>query len=215
MVKVMIRNIIHPVFVARSGRQLALLMLSGFLLCPPAIAEILYVTDILRLGLHNSSDTSDQPFRILASGDELEIIRRTSYYALVRTTDGQEGWVKASYLIDEKPAQARLAELTRDHESLTRELALLHNRLAAHDDEMESVQSERENLKQNAATTASELATLRTDNKALTQKVAAYKFSAPFRWLFAITTFTLIGGFLGGWWWTDARQRKRHGGFRI
>ncbi|MDH3646796.1 MAG: TIGR04211 family SH3 domain-containing protein [Gammaproteobacteria bacterium] len=190
-------------------------MLGALLVCPTAIAESLYVTDILRLGLHGSSDTSDAPFRILASGDELEILQRTTYYALVRTADGQEGWVKASYLTDDKPAQARLAELTLDRDSLATELALLRNRLAAHDNEMESVRSERESLKRNAATTTSELATLRADNEALSKKVATYKFSAPFRWLFAITTLTLVGGFIGGWWWTDARQRKRHGGFRI
>ena len=62
-------------------------------------AETLYVTDILRLGLHHAEDTSDPPFENLVSGAPLEVIEKTSSYAHVRTADGQEGWVKSAYLV--------------------------------------------------------------------------------------------------------------------
>ena len=45
-------------------RALALLLAAG-----AAHAETGYVTDQLSLGLHNASDTSDRPFRMLKSGD--------------------------------------------------------------------------------------------------------------------------------------------------
>ena len=69
-----------------------------------ASAETLYVTDILRLGLHHAEDTSDQPFENLVSGAPLEIIEKKSNFAHVRTADGQEGWVKSAYLVAEKPS---------------------------------------------------------------------------------------------------------------
>jgi len=207
--------IVVPWLAALSGRRLALLVLTALLITTPAFADSMYVTDILRLGLHASSDTSDQPFRMLASGDELEILERSRYYAQVRTANGDVGWVKASYLIDEKPAQARLTELTRERDRLASELATLSDRLSDNSNELESLRSEREGMEQNAAAVAKELDRLSTDNEKLTAKVAAYRYSVPMLWVFGIGVLTIVGGFLGGWWWADAKQRQRHGGFRI
>ena len=202
-------------FAALSGRRYALIVFCGLVFAPTASGESMYVTDILRLGLHASSDTSDQPFRMLVSGDELETLERSRYYARVRTANGDVGWVKASYLIDEKPAQARLTELTRERDRLAGELATLSDRLSDNSNELESLRSEREGMEQNAAAVEAELDRLSTDNVKLTGKMAAYRYSLPMLWVFGIGVMTIVGGFLGGWWWADAKQRQRHGGFRI
>ena len=75
-----------------------------------ASAETAYVTDILRLGLHEAQDTSDRPFQTLVSGAELEVLQRVTNFAEVRTTDGRQGWVKSAYLVTDKPAQLIVAE---------------------------------------------------------------------------------------------------------
>src|SRR5262245_23019864 len=80
-------------------------------MAPPARSETAYVTHSLRLGIHHTDDTSDKPFENLVSGTALEVIERNTNYARVRTPDGQEGWVKAVYLVEQKPAQARVLEL--------------------------------------------------------------------------------------------------------
>ena len=54
-------------------------------------AETAYVTDNLRLGLHQAADTSDRAFRTLESGQELEILSRDRNYASVRLPDGVLG----------------------------------------------------------------------------------------------------------------------------
>jgi len=61
------------------------LLLSLSLLFVPlgAFAETAYITDNLRLGLHQAGDTSDRAFRTLESGQELEIISRDRNYANV------------------------------------------------------------------------------------------------------------------------------------
>ena len=41
-----------------------------------ALAETAYVTDNLRLGLHQAEDTSDRAFRTLESGQPVEILSR-------------------------------------------------------------------------------------------------------------------------------------------
>ena len=82
------------------------------LLMLPALlqAETAYVTDNLRLGLHQAADTSDRAFRSLDSGQQLEILSRDRNYAHVRLPDGVQGYVKAAYLVDDKPAKLIVAE---------------------------------------------------------------------------------------------------------
>ena len=70
-----------------------------------AAAETAYVTDTLQLGLHRAQDTSDSPFRSLDSGQELEVLSRTTYYAHVQLADGTQGYVKAGFLVSDKPAK--------------------------------------------------------------------------------------------------------------
>src|SRR5262245_65020394 len=76
-----------------------------------AAAETAWVTDSLRLGLYAEPDASGSPSQNLQSGAALEVLERTQGYARVRTAAGSEGWVKSAYLVDEKPAQLRVAEL--------------------------------------------------------------------------------------------------------
>lgn len=206
---------LSPLSACTSRRRLVLLVLGVLLATPAAMAEILYVTDILRLGLHNQSDTSDQAFRFLISGDSLDVLERSPYYARVRTTDGDEGWVKLSYLVEEKPARTELTDLTNERDRLSSELASLRTRLGERDTELQGLRSDRDNLEGSANTAATELATLRLENQTLSEKVAAYRFSVQMRWLLLAAALTLIGGFVGGWLWSDKKLRARHGGFRI
>ncbi len=87
-----------------------------------AVAETAYVTDNLRLGLHEAEDTSDRAFRSLESGQAMEILIRDRNYANVRLPDGTEGWVKNAYLVDDKPAKLIVAETQAERDALAAEL---------------------------------------------------------------------------------------------
>ncbi len=194
-------------------RALALLLL--VLTAPLTFAETMYITDILRLGLHASSDTSDKAFKILVSGDALEVLERNTFYARVRTPDGDEGWVKASYLVSDKPSQAMLKELTTERNGLKSELTTLQRQLSDQDSLLTQIRDERDTFEQAASSNDSEVATLRASNQELSGKIATKRFSIPLLWVIVAIVLALVGGFVGGWWWTDARQRSRHGGYRI
>ena len=71
-----------------------LIVLLSLLASATVAAETAYVTDQLRLGIHLAPDTSDRPFRMLESGQEMEIQQRSGNYAFVRLPDGTEGYVK-------------------------------------------------------------------------------------------------------------------------
>ena len=100
----------------RKGALLTLVI--GVAAIGNAAAETAYVTDSLRLGLHAASDTSDRPFENLLSGTAVEVLERNTNYARVKLADGREGWVKAVYLVTEKPAAARVIELESEIDSL-------------------------------------------------------------------------------------------------
>ena len=87
-----------------------------------ALAETAYVTDNLRLGLHQAEDTSGKAFRTLESGQAVEILSRGRNYAHVQLPDGVQGYLKAAYLVFEKPAKLIVAETQAENEDLARQL---------------------------------------------------------------------------------------------
>lgn len=180
-----------------------------------ATAEIAYVTDNLRLGLHQAADTSGRAFRTLDSGQELDIISRDRNYAYVALPDGVEGYVKAAYLVFDKPAKLIVSEVQAAFDDLQQELEttksefatpaatirLLEQQVAEKDVALESSTSRVSDL-------VTEIAGYRIDQ-------GQYRYSLPFKWVGGAMFVCLLVGFLCGLWWLDYKSRRRHGGIRI
>jgi SH3 domain protein len=185
------------------------------LFCAAASAETAYVTDLLRLGLHRAADTSDEPMENLTSGTALEVLERTPSYLRVRTDEGREGWVKAAYIVEEKPARTRVAELEAELTVLRDELG----QASAARAEAESVASRlgvAANARDDSRGAVQEtLARLTRENEAFEARLERYRNSVPLTWAVATLVVALVGGFLAGLWWLDALIRRRHGGFRV
>jgi SH3 domain protein len=180
-----------------------------------AHAETAYVTDKLRLGMHQAEDTSDRAFRTLESGQEVEVLSRGRNYARVRLPDGTVGYLKAAYLVRDKPAVLIVAESQAANEKLQGELARAKEQFAAPAATIGAL--EQQLAEQRAATTASEarVAELTEQNERFTSRAEQYQYSLPLAWVAGALAVCLFAGFLGGWWWLDYRSRKRHGGVRI
>jgi SH3 domain protein len=191
----------------------ALLLLLLLPLAAPA--ETAWVTDNLRLGLHRASDTSDRAFRTLESGQELEVLERDRYYAHVQLPDGTTGYVKAAYLVDEKPAVLVVAEARAEKERLEQELAKLREQFAGPAATISVL--ERQVAEQKAALEEGlqKIAELTRDNQELASRQDRFRYSLPISWVSGALAATLFAGFIGGMWWLDYRSRKRHGGLRI
>lgn len=186
-----------PVF-RRTGLIALLLLCSA-----PAGADTAYVTDVLQLGLHQAQDTSDAPFRNLASGAELEILEQVPRFARVRTIDGEEGWVRSAYLVTEQPARHRVAELEAAVADLNARLVSL---AAATVDEPLAAAP--------GGAVQDALAELRSENEAYQAQLEAYRGSVPWSWVWPALALALLAGFIAGLWCLDAHIRRRHGGFR-
>ncbi|MEX2497077.1 MAG: TIGR04211 family SH3 domain-containing protein [Woeseia sp.] len=178
-------------------------------------AETAYVTDQLRLGLHRAEDTSDRAFRTLQSGQQLEIVSQTRNYAQVRLPDGTAGYVKAAYLVTDKPAALIVAEMRSENQRLQGELEAKIAQFAGPAATISAL--EQQVAEQNATIeeNALRVAELAAQNEHLGSRQEQYKNSLPVSWVLGATSICLLAGFLGGMWWIDHRSRKRHGGFRI
>ena len=180
-----------------------------------AAAETAYITDNLRLGLHQASDTSDRAFRTLDSGQELEIISRDRNYANVRLPDGVEGYVKAAYLVFEKPAKLIVTETETANEALRKELAELKAAFAAPASAIARLETELEASRAAASASAEQVATLTEQVSDYRGRQDQFKYSLPVTWVSGAMFVCLLAGFLTGLWWVDRASRKRHGGIRI
>jgi SH3 domain protein len=177
--------------------------------------EIRYITDILQLGLHRAEDTSDSPFQNLVSGTEVTVLELVPNFARVRTADGEEGWVKSAFLVSEKPAQLRVAELEQEMAELEHALAdAVANRDAAGADAAALIASAEMELAA-AEAARNTLARLQMENSAYEERMELYRGAVPWPWVVGALVIVLGAGFVGGWWWLDALIRRRHGGFRV
>ncbi len=172
-----------------------------------------YVTDQLRLGLHRAPDTSDQPFRQLLSGEQVEVLERSRFYARVRTSDGTEGYVKAGFLMSDRPAVLRVAEVEAKEAELDAQLAKVA-------EDKEEVTRQISQLRGELEHTKAMLVESQGNATRLEQENAAYKKrfdrpSVPLTWALGGALFTLLAGFIMGLLWVDYRSRKRHGGIRV
>ncbi len=191
----------------------ALVILFSMALVPAAEAETAYVTDQLRLGFHRAADTSDRPFRMLLSGEQVEILERNRFYARVRASDGTEGWVKAGFLMSDKPAVLRVAEVEAKQAGLDEELTKIAEERAATGEQIAA-------LEQNVKAAQGELQSVRAENGRLKEENEAFqrKFatpSVPWTWTLGGALFALLAGFIFGLMFVDYRSRKRHGGIRV
>lgn len=72
----------------------------------PAIAETVYVTNNLQIGLHADKTTDSPIIKVMASGTPLEVIKAEDKTTNVRTAEGEVGWIDNSYLLQNKPSSA-------------------------------------------------------------------------------------------------------------
>ena len=180
-----------------------------------AVAETAYVTDNLRLGLHQAEDTSDRAFRFLDSGQPMEILIPGGNYANVRLPDGTEGWVKSAYLVDEKPAKLIVAETIAERDALAAEFEQARQAFAAPAATIDGLKNDAAELTSELESAKEQVTELQTEVESIRGMKERYRGSVPLNWVGGAILVCLIAGFLGGLKWVDYRSRKRHGGIRI
>jgi SH3 domain protein len=190
----------------------AVLTLAG---AQAAGAETAYVTDMLRLGIHQAADASDAAFANLMSGEAVEVQKRAGAYARVKMQDGREGWVKSAFLVAEKPARLRLQEAEAATASLQEQLAAAQAARAKAEQSLAELKQARLTDAHAVQSARESLARISAENETYETRLERYRHSLPLSWVLAALPFAVLLGFAGGGWALDAWIRRRHGGFRI
>lgn len=179
------------------------------------LAETAYVTDNLRLGLHQEADTSDRAFRTLESGQELEVLNRDRNYAHVRLPDGTEGHLKAAYLVFDKPARLIVAETQARVDQLEKQLADTREAFAVPGATIAALEQQLAASQAELESQTESVSELTAANENYRNRHDQFKYSLPLPWVGSAMAVCLLCGFLGGLWWIDRKSRRRHGGFRV
>jgi SH3 domain protein len=192
-------------------------LIIGMLAFLPLIAagETGYITDRLILGLHEAADTSDRAFRSLESGQEFEVLSRDRLYAHIQLPDGTQGYVKAAYIVYEKPAKLIVSETQAEVERLSGELNSARAAFADPEATIGRLEAEIESRQGELEGSIARIEQLEEENELYRRRADRYQYSLPINWVGGAIGLCLIVGFISGLWWVDNRSRKRHGGIRI
>ncbi|MES9972291.1 MAG: TIGR04211 family SH3 domain-containing protein [Candidatus Thiodiazotropha sp.] len=187
-----------------------------------ALAETRYVTDELQLSLYELINSKGKLLKRLNSGDELELLEEEGLFAKVRTKDGIEGWTKAGFLIQQKPARTQLAELQLQHEALATQLEQNEAKLKESRNELDNLKHQEQEataeLQDQLANTEGVVAALdriQQENEALRNNQNQMHSAIPLKWGLIAAGITFVLGTIAGTALFDYRSRKRHGGYRI
>jgi SH3 domain protein len=178
-------------------------------------AEAVYVTDSLRLGLYAAPDASEKPLENLVSGTAVEVLERESNMAHVRLADGREGWVKATFLVADKPAAARVAELEAQLGGFENATSAAKTAQATAEHQLADLRTELQATSGSSESIKETIERLERENTAYIERLEDYRHTLPLAWVFPAVVVALVAGFLVGLWWLDALIRRRHGGFRV
>ena len=174
-------------------RLLALLLLVTVATVTPAAAETVYVTDQLRLGLYAGEGATGQRLKLLSSGDALEVVERQTNFARVTTADGVTGWVKAAFLVSDKPAALIVAETEAARQQVQAQLDAARAEYA----DVDAVHNRLKESLEKANTTINELETELADYRGTDRNVLQRLLADPV--LLAILVIgTLVALLLGG-----------------
>lgn len=179
-----------------------------------AAAETGYVTDNLRLRMYSDAALTTV-VETLVSGDQFEVLSRNSQTALVELPDGRQGYVSAGYMVYEKPAKLIVNESLAETDRLTKQLQEMQASFAEPQALVDSLKQESAELQTRLDETSSRAAELEASNESLAKRQERYRYSLPYTWVAGAILVCLIAGFLGGLWWIDRQNRRRHGGIRV
>ena len=102
-----------------------LVLLSSYVIAPPAAAETRYVGDQLVITLRQGKSNQHKILKTLKTGTPLELLEEGDPYLKVRTNDGVEGYVLRQYISADPPKTLRIEELEVINSSLQKKIRAL------------------------------------------------------------------------------------------
>ena len=118
-----------------------------FIVSPLLHAETSYVTDRILLGVHQQANESSPIIESIVSGTAVTVSQRQDDFVKIKLASGKEGWVIASFLMKEKPATAKVDNITAQLKKEQEKSKKLGEELAKKDREIQIRRDEISNAK--------------------------------------------------------------------
>jgi SH3 domain protein len=207
-------------------------------------AEVAYVTDKIKIGLHQEASNESPIIKLVPSGTKLNIIERENDLIYAEEPEGVRGWVNSQNILNSKPGRTKVIELETVNKELEKKILSLQNESekSISNEELEKklnterlkvgeLQVELTNIKSKAGNIESndkllaDINHLKNANKQLINQLESSEIvsdengnqisSKNSSLKFISFMIIFIFGVIGGILILDFINRRRHGGFRV
>jgi len=193
-------------------------------------AEIMYVTDFLKLTLRSGPSIENKILSVIESGQQVEMLEPGEDWSLVRMANGKEGYVLTRYLMPEPTHNVLLEQLQTKHKALMQQAATLleentHFRdenkqlkstldenekalkkMSTDYDKLKAGSAEYIELREKYKTVSGQLAEQTKRADALDEELRAIEINQYIKWFLAGSGVLLVGFIVG---FSARRQRRR------
>ena len=228
------------------SNKLFYILVCLFWLTPIKInAEVTYVTDEVKIGLHKEPSNESPIIKLVPSGTKLNVIERENDLIHVEEPEGVRGWVNSQNVLNNKPGKTKVIELETINQELEKKIGSLtkESKKSISQEELEKklnserlkvgeLQVELTNIKSKAGNIESnkkllaDIKQLKNANKQLIDQLESSGISnevgennMPHENHISSSPLSLIIifviGIIGGILILDYINRRRHGGFRV
>jgi len=208
-------------------------------------AEVVYVTDEVKIGLHKEPSNESPIIKLVPSGTKLNIIERENDLIHVEEPEGVRGWINSQNILNSKPGKTKIIELETVKKELERKIEALENepkesssygdleqKLNAERLKVGELQVELTNIKSKAGNVdtneklLADIKHLKIANDQLIDQLNSSgvsvenindksKLNNGSSLKFISFSIIFIFGVIGGALIIDYLNRRRHGGFRV
>ena len=207
-------------------------------------AEVAYVTDKIKIGLHQEASNESPIIKLVPSGTKLNIIERENDLIYAEEPEGVRGWVNSQNILNSKPGRTKVIELETVNKELEKKILTLQNESekSISNEELEKklnterlkvgeLQVELTNIKSKAGNIESndkllaDINHLKNANKQLINQLESSGIASDENGnqissnnsslKFMSFMIIFIFGVIGGILILDFINRRRHGGFRV
>ena len=207
-------------------------------------AEVAYVTDKIKIGLHQEASNESPIIKLVPSGTKLNIIERENDLIYAEEPEGVRGWLNSQNILNSKPGRTKVIELETVNKELEKKIQTLQNKSekSISNEELEKklnterlkvgeLQVELTNIKSKAGNIESndkllaDINHLKNANKQLINQLESSGIvsdengnqisSKNSSLKFISFMIIFIFGIIGGILILDFINRRRHGGFRV
>lgn len=172
-----------------------------------SLAETVYVSDSLRVGVRSEPNNTVPPHGVVVTGMQLEVLERAHGYIKIRNGKGVEGWIKDVYVTTDKPAKLELSDMQKEQATLQSKLAEQEKRIKDNNARTGALSAELDKLKSENRRLQTQVKVTVSDTKD-NQTVGYLLYAA---WLVMVA----VAGFVAGAVWHRRQAMKRLGGLRV